>query len=93
MTRKPAPRQDGQGAAPAAPDPADISFDDLDDWISVAVAAERVRMHIETVRREIREGRLAARIPRGRDPRRAGAGQGYRIHKKELERWYFGAQQ
>lgn len=68
------------------------SLEDLPEHMTLAEAAERVEMRVPTLRKAIKAGELEAYIPRGRDPLRAGPGQGYRITKAALTRWFFGQQ-
>ncbi len=67
-----------------------LSLDDLPESLTLQEAADAVRMDHRTLRRAIRRGELIAYIPRGRDPLRAGRGQGYRIQRQDLQDWYFG---
>lgn len=62
----------------------------LAEYLTIGEAAEAVAMSTFTLRRAIRAGELKASIPRGRDPQQAGPGQGYRIHRDELARWFAG---
>lgn len=77
-----------------APDPTPghdftLSLADLPDVLTLAEAAAALSTSGATLRAAIKAGDLAAFIPRGRDPRRAGRAMGYRIHKADLQRWYF----
>lgn len=63
--------------------------DAVSSVLTVAEAAELVGVHHNTIRRAIKNGELAAHMPLGRDPRRAG-NFGYRIARAELLRWYAG---
>lgn len=67
-----------------------LSLDDLPALMDLEAAAKAVQMTVPTLRKEIRKGRLEAFIPRGKEPLRAGPGQGYRITRDALTRWYFG---
>lgn len=60
------------------------------DLLSVSEAAEVVLVSTQTIRAAIRKGELEAFIPRGRQPKKAGPGMGYRIAKSDLQAWYFG---
>lgn len=71
---------------PARPD---LTLDDLPELMTLAQAAAAVRMNEHSLRVAIKAGELAAFIPRGRDPLRSGRGQGYRIRREDLQRWYF----
>lgn len=66
-----------------------LSLDDLPETLNVREAAEAIRSNPETIRRAIRKGHLAAIAPRGVTNPKAFGSTGYRIHKAELERWYF----
>lgn len=70
-----------------APDKAAFSL--LPDDLTLKEAAAAVEMTEPTLRKAIKEGELEAYIPRGRDPLRAGRGQGYRIKRVNLQAWYF----
>lgn len=67
----------------------DLQLEDLPELMTLAQAAEAVRMSVPAVRAAVKSGDLPAFIPRGRDPLRAGRGQGYRIKREDLQRWYF----
>lgn len=73
--------------------PERLNLDDLPDTLSVREAAEAIRSNPETIRRAIRKGTLAAIAPRGVTNPKAFGTSGYRIHKAELERWYFNLQE
>ena len=66
-----------------------LSLDDLPALMTLAEAAKAVEMSVPVVRKAIRRGELEAFIPRGREPLRAGRGQGYRITRDALTRYYF----
>jgi len=66
-----------------------LDLADLPDLLTLRDAAEAVRMTVLTMRRAVKSGDLPAFIPRGRDPIRAGRGQGYRIRREDLQAWYF----
>ena len=67
-----------------------LTFEDMPELLTVKEATEALRMSKDTLYVAIRSGELPAFIPRGRDPRRAGRSMGYRIHRADLQRWYFG---
>lgn len=67
-----------------------LSLNDLPALMDLRAAANAVEMHPMTLRQAIRKGELEAFIPRGRVPLRAGPGQGYRITRESLTKWYFG---
>jgi len=67
-----------------------LTLEDLPEIMTLVEAAARVEMQPLTLRKEIKVGSLEAFIPRGREPLRAGRGQGYRITREALQRWYFG---
>lgn len=69
---------------------AELTFADLPDLLTLEQARAAVGMSDKAMRDEIKSGALPAFIPRGRDPMKAGRGQGYRIHKADLQAWYFG---
>lgn len=52
--------------------------------LTLAEAAKFAGLSESTLRRAIAAGELVAWIPRGRAPRKAGAGQGYRINRAAL---------
>lgn len=66
-----------------------LSLDDLPTIMTLAEAAQAVEMKVPTLRVAIKRGELDAFIPRGREPLRAGPGQGYRITREALTRYYF----
>lgn len=68
--------------------PAELTLADLPDLLTVPAAAKALRIHPETIRRAIRKEQLAATAPMGKIGKQL-ANTGYRIHKAELERWYF----
>ncbi len=61
----------------------------LPEHLTLAEAAAAVEMTVPTLRKAIKAGELEAFIPRGRDPLHAGRGQGYRITREALTRYYF----
>jgi excisionase family DNA binding protein len=65
------------------------TLEDLPELMSLSEAAEAVRMSVGAIRMAVKSGDLPAFIPRGRDPMRAGRGQGYRIRREDLQKWYF----
>ena len=65
-----------------------LTLEDLPLVMTAGEAATAVEVHVETIRRAIRQGNLEAFIPRGRDTAHAGRGQGYRITRESLARWY-----
>lgn len=83
MTRTPKP-------APPAPPPADPIAQQLAEEITLAEAVTISGLHPNTLRMAIREGRLPARLPMGRDARHTGA-VGYRIKRTDLATFLFGA--
>lgn len=70
--------------------PGSIDVAELGDELSTTEAAQLLGVHVNTIRRAINAGTLEARVPMGRDPRRAGR-LGYRISRPVLLRWYAGA--
>lgn len=68
----------------------DVDLSDIPELMSIKEAAAAVHLSSLTIRNAIRSGALAATIIAGRDPRKAGRGLGYRIHRDALQRWYFG---
>jgi hypothetical protein len=66
-----------------------IDLDDIPELMDLEEAATAVLMHPMTLRKAIRLGELEASIPRGREPLKAGRGQGYRITRAALSSWYF----
>jgi len=66
-----------------------LTLDDLADVLTLKEAADAVGMTETTLRVNIKSGELRAFLPRGKDPKHAGRGQGYRIEKTALEAWYF----
>lgn len=76
-----------------------VSFENVPDLLDINQAAGATRTSEWIIRQAIRryresEGKdpkgLPAFIPGGRDRQSPGRGQGYRIHKADLHRWYFG---
>ena len=74
----------------AEPDP-DLPELGGPDSLTLREAAAQVGMSPATLRAAIWRGELAAFIPRGRAPKKAGPKHGYRIYRADLQRWYFGA--
>lgn len=66
-----------------------LTLDDLPELMTLREAAEAVRMGVPALRAAVKAGDLPAFIPRGRDPLKAGRGQGYRIRREDLQKWYF----
>lgn len=66
-----------------------LTLEDLPDLMTLAEASAAIEMSIPTMRVAIKRGELEAFIPRGREPLRAGRGQGYRITRDALTRFYF----
>jgi len=60
------------------------------DTVTLLEAALIADVNVRTLRKAIKEGRLKAFIPGGRDARNCGAGQGWRIHKADLQAYVFG---
>lgn len=67
-----------------------VALEGLDDLLTAKEAAAAIRASVWVVKQAIREGRLKAFIPGGRDVRSPGRGQGYRIKLADLHSWYFG---
>lgn len=65
------------------------SFEDIADTVSIAEAAELVKLHPNTVRRAVTSGALPATLPGGADPKRTGR-SAYRIKRADLLAWYSG---
>jgi excisionase family DNA binding protein len=63
---------------------------DSPDVLSIKEAAAALKVSPRTVRRAITSSELPAFIIGGREPRKSGAGLGYRIKREDLHRWYFG---
>jgi len=61
------------------------------DTLSIREAGVLLGLTPRTIRLAIRAGKLKAFVVGGRIPERSGAGMGYRIHKADLQAWYFGA--
>lgn len=85
MTKKPI-----EDPAPVDPTDYGLNLDDLPDLLDIRTACAALGVSDDTVRGAIRSGELRAYIPRGKAPGRAGR-LGYRILKRDLERWYFRA--
>lgn len=51
-----------------------------DEWLTVAEIAEKLKVHVETVRRWLRTGRLAGH--------NFGGKMGYRVRARELEAFW-----
>jgi excisionase family DNA binding protein len=62
----------------------------LAEWYTTQEAAKALSVTPETIRRAVRSGVLTATLPGGRDARHTGQ-LSYRIHRTDLERWFFGA--
>lgn len=65
-----------------------LTLEELPELMDLGEAANQVSMSVQSLRNAIRAGELAAFIPRGREPLRAGPGQGYRITREALASWY-----
>lgn len=71
-------------------------FTDGPELLTITEAAEGLGIHRRTVHEAVvREQKnpgtgLPAFIPFGKEPGRTGPGQGYRIKREDLHRWYFG---
>lgn len=65
-------------------------FADAPEHFTVVEAADLLNVHHRFIRNAIRSGELPAFVVGGRDPRRAGAGMGYRITRQALQDWFFG---
>lgn len=70
----------------------ELKLEDLPDVLDVTAAAAAVHVNRETLMRHIKSGALAAFTPMGKTNRSPGRGMGYRIHRRDLQRWYFGPQ-
>lgn len=68
----------------------ELKLDDLPDVMDATAAAAAVHVHRETILRHIKSGALPAFMPMGKTTRSPGRGMGYRIHRRDLQRWYFG---
>lgn len=68
-----------------------LTLEDLPEIMTLVEAAAAVEMTSVTLRKAIKTGELEAFIPRDRPPLRAGRGQGYRITRESLQRYYFGS--
>ena len=58
------------------------------EYVDVAEALRLTGVSKNTLRAALKSGELPSFIPRGRDPSRAGPGQGYRIKRSDLVAWY-----
>lgn len=66
-------------------------LEDLGDELTIREAAAVAGVHTNTIRKAIRSGALAARLPwANADPKRFGI-LGYRITRRALHEWLFGA--
>lgn len=74
--------------APAKLDPS--VFVDAPEVFTITEAAKLLGVHHRFIRNAIRADELEAFVIGGRDPRRAGAGMGYRITRQALQDWFFG---
>jgi hypothetical protein len=61
------------------------------DMLTLGEAARLCRYKPQTIRDAIKRGELPGFIPRGRLPGKTGPGNGYRIFRSDLQRWYFGS--
>lgn len=61
-----------------------------EEVLSLAQCAQLARCSIKLIRAEVLKKRLPAFIPGDRDPKHTGRGLGYRVMKKDLQRWFFG---
>lgn len=68
----------------------ELKLEDLPDVMDVTTAAAAVHVNRETILRHIKTGALASFMPMGKTNRSPGRGMGYRIHRRDLQRWYFG---
>jgi hypothetical protein len=63
---------------------------DAPEVLTLGQAARLTLFTPQTIRDAIRAGELAAFIPRGRGPSRTGPGNGYRVFRADLARWFYG---
>ena len=75
--------------APAMAERKPLRLEDLPDLLTLREASVATGFTVATLRTAIKNGELEAFIPRGREPLRAGPGQGYRITREALTRYYF----
>lgn len=66
------------------------TLDDIAGILTIAEAAAVCRVSPDNIRQAIRDGKLLAFIPGGKDKNHAGR-SGYRIHKADLQAWFFGS--
>lgn len=66
--------------------------DDTADILTLGQCAWLCKLKPPTIRDAIKRGELAAFIPRGRAPGRTGPGNGYRVFRADLQRWFFRGQ-
>lgn len=66
------------------------NLEGLADVLTISEAAAACGVSDHTIRQARKNGELEAFTPGNRDPRKAGRGLGYRIHKAELQRWFLG---
>lgn len=59
--------------------------------LTLGECARLTRYTPQTIRDAIRKGELPGFIPRGRTPGRTGPGNGYRVYRADLQRWFFGS--
>ena len=63
---------------------------DAPDILTLGEAARLCGFKPPTIRDAVKSGDLPGFIPRGRSPGRTGPGNGYRVYRSDLQRWFFG---
>lgn len=77
----------GEDGAPAV-----LTLDNIGELVTIREAAAATRLSEKTIRHAIVSEALRAFIPgKPRSPLRAGRGNGYRIHRADLQQWFFAA--
>lgn len=64
---------------------------DAPEILTLGEAARLTGYRLPTIRDAVKSGELPGFIPRGRDPGRTGPGNGYRVFRADLQRWFFGS--
>jgi hypothetical protein len=78
---RPAPNPDFTGGLPDFQGP---------DVLTLGQAAQLCGLKPPTIRDAVKSGDLPGFIPRGRKPGHTGPGNGYRVFRADLQRWFFG---